>query len=104
MRVNNSGRGLQPDRLLSRAQTNGRLDLSAILSETERRPLNDNFSEGETEFLYQRRRIVPKRGSLLIAPIAFTHTHRGNRPKGGDKYIATSWILFQRAERLYGGR
>ena len=58
--------------------------------------LNDDFSDGETEFLYQRRKIVPKRGSLLIAPTAFTHTHRGNMPKGGDKYIATGWVLFHR--------
>jgi len=58
--------------------------------------LNDKFREGETEFLYQRRKIVPKTGSLLIAPTAFTHTHRGNMPKGGDKYIATSWVLFRR--------
>lgn len=65
--------------------------------------LNDGFEEGETEFLYQQRKVAPRAGSLLIAPAAFTHTHRGNRPKGGDKYIATSWILFQRAERLYGG-
>ena len=42
-------------------------------------------------------------GALLIAPAAFTHTHRGNRPVGGDKYIATSWVLFQPAERLFGG-
>lgn len=63
--------------------------------------LNDGFSEGETEFLYQDRRIAPKAGSLLIAPTAFTHTHRGNMPKGGNKYIATSWILFNRAEQLY---
>jgi hypothetical protein len=63
--------------------------------------LNDGFGEGETEFLYQGRRIVPKAGSLLIAPTAFTHTHRGNMPKGGNKYIATSWILFNRAEQLY---
>ena len=59
--------------------------------------LNDGFDDGETEFLYQQRRIAPKTGSLLIAPAAFTHTHRGNRPTGGDKYIATSWILFRRA-------
>ncbi|GAB2499546.1 2OG-Fe(II) oxygenase [Arenimonas alkanexedens] len=65
--------------------------------------LNDGFGEGETEFLYQGRKIVPRTGSLLIAPAAFTHTHRGNRPLGGDKYIATSWILFQRAEKLFGG-
>ena len=64
--------------------------------------LNDGFAAGETEFLYQQRRIVPKAGSLLIAPAAFTHTHRGNRPVGGDKYIATSWILFQRAEQIFG--
>lgn len=63
--------------------------------------LNEGFADGETEFLYQGRRIVPKTGSLLIAPGGFTHTHRGNRPSGGDKYIATSWILFQRAEQLY---
>lgn len=63
--------------------------------------LNDDFSEGETEFLYQQRRIVPKAGSLLIAPAGFTHTHRGNMPKGGNKYIATSWVLFQRAQQLY---
>jgi hypothetical protein len=66
--------------------------------------LNDSFEEGETEFLYQQRKIKPKVGSLLIAPTAFTHTHRGNKPMGGDKYIATSWLLFQRAEALYGQR
>ncbi|MFC3552328.1 2OG-Fe(II) oxygenase [Lysobacter cavernae] len=66
--------------------------------------LNDDFAEGETEFLYQQRKVAPCAGSLLIAPAAFTHTHRGNRPKGGDKIIATSWILFQRAEQLFGSR
>ena len=63
--------------------------------------LNDGFAEGETEFLFQRRKIVPRTGSLLFAPAGFTHTHRGNVPQGGDKYIATSWVLFQRAEQLY---
>jgi hypothetical protein len=63
--------------------------------------LNDGFGAGETEFLYQGRKVVPKTGSLLIAPAGFTHTHRGNRPSGSDKFIATSWILFQRAEKLY---
>lgn len=64
--------------------------------------LNDDFSQGETEFLYQQRKIAPRAGSLLIAPAAFTHTHRGNRPQDGDKFIATSWVLFQRAETLFG--
>lgn len=65
--------------------------------------LNDGFDEGETEFLYQSRKVRPRTGSLLVAPAAFTHTHRGNRPVGGDKYIATSWVLFQRSEALFGG-
>ncbi|HEY5971708.1 MAG TPA: 2OG-Fe(II) oxygenase [Pseudoxanthomonas sp.] len=63
--------------------------------------LNEEFEEGETEFLFQRRKIVPRTGSLLFAPTAFTHTHRGNRPQNGDKFIATSWILFQSAGKLY---
>lgn len=63
--------------------------------------LNDGFGEGETEFLHQQRKIAPRTGALLIAPAAFTHTHRGNRPRGGTKYIATSWVLFQRAENIY---
>ena len=63
----------------------------------------DGFGAGETEFLYQRRRIEPRTGSLLLAPAAFTHTHRGNTPAQGDKYIATSWILFRRAEHIFGG-
>lgn len=63
--------------------------------------LNDGFDEGETEFLFQQRKVKPSAGDLLIAPTAFTHTHRGNRPAGGDKFIATSWILFQRAEQLF---
>ncbi len=66
--------------------------------------LNDAFDEGETEFLYQSRKIQPRTGSLLIAPAFFTHTHRGNMPKNGDKYIATSWVLFQRAEALFRQR
>ncbi len=64
--------------------------------------LNDDFDEGETEFLFQQRKIEPRTGSLLIAPTAFTHTHRGNRPQQGDKFIATSWTLFQPAGKLYG--
>jgi hypothetical protein len=66
--------------------------------------LNDGFDAGETEFLFQQRRVAPRTGSLLVAPTAFTHTHRGNRPQRGDKFIATSWILFQRAEVLFATR
>jgi hypothetical protein len=66
--------------------------------------LNDGFGEGETEFFHQQRKITPKAGALLIAPAAFTHTHRGNMPKSGNKYIATSWVLFQRAEVVYAAK
>lgn len=66
--------------------------------------LNDGFEAGETEFLFQERKVVPEAGTLLIAPTAFTHTHRGNRPEGRDKVIATSWILFQRAQQIFSGR
>jgi hypothetical protein len=64
--------------------------------------LNDVDEGGETEFLYQGRKIAPKRGRMVIAPAGFTHTHRGNVAVSGDKYIATSWILYQRAEALFG--
>lgn len=64
--------------------------------------LNADFTEGETEFFHQQRKISPQTGAVLIAPAGFTHTHRGNKPIGGNKYIATSWLLFQRAEQLFG--
>ena len=56
--------------------------------------LNDNFEAGETEFLYQHYRYKPKRGDVVIFPAAFTHTHRGNPPINGTKYIITGWIEF----------
>ncbi|MBD1194941.1 2OG-Fe(II) oxygenase [Vulcanococcus sp. Clear-D1] len=54
--------------------------------------LNSVEEGGETEFLYLHRRIKPLQGRLLIFPAAFTHTHRGNPPLRGDKYILTSWL------------
>ena len=60
--------------------------------------LNDNFEGGETEFLYQNRRELPRQGDVLIFPAGFTHTHRGNPPIGGDKYLITSWALIQDEE------
>jgi hypothetical protein len=56
--------------------------------------LNDNFEAGETEFLYQQYRYKPNKGDLVIFPASFTHTHRGNPPIGGDKYIITGWVEF----------
>jgi hypothetical protein len=66
--------------------------------------LNDVEEGGETEFYYQNLKTKPKQGSLVIAPAGFTHTHRGNMPISSDKYIFTSWVLFQRTEQLYGNQ
>jgi hypothetical protein len=66
--------------------------------------LNDGFGDGETEFLHQGRKITPRTGALLLAPAGFSHTHRGNVPRGGDKYIATSWVLFQRGDAVHAPR
>lgn len=63
--------------------------------------LNDVEEGGETEFFYQKKKIIPKKGTMVIAPASFTHSHRGITPKSGDKYIATSWVMFNRAEQLY---
>lgn len=59
--------------------------------------LNDVEDGGETEFYYQELRVKPVRGTLLLWPAYFTHTHRGRTPRSCDKYILTGWILFQRA-------
>ena len=63
--------------------------------------LNDVEEGGETDFYYQNESIKPKAGRMVIAPAYFTHTHRGNVPKSNDKYILTSWLLFNRAENIY---
>lgn len=64
--------------------------------------LNDVNEGGETDFYHQQVSTKPKQGSLVIAPAGFTHTHRGNMPKSNDKYIFTSWVLYQRSVQLYG--
>ena len=57
--------------------------------------------EGETEFLWQGLRVQPKRGTLLIWPAQFTHTHRGNPVYNCTKYVATGWIEYA---DLYNGK
>lgn len=64
--------------------------------------LNDVDAGGETEFFYQQCQLKPTRGSLVLFPAGFTHTHKGAVPISGDKYILTSWVLYQSAEKLYG--
>lgn len=64
--------------------------------------LNDVEEGGETEFFYQQIKSKPEQGSLVIFPAGFTHTHRGQKPISDDKYIFTSWVLYQRAQDMYG--
>ena len=57
--------------------------------------LNTIKEGGETEFLYQNKRIKAVQGTLLIWPAGYTHVHRCNPPIGQDKYILTSWGMLQ---------
>lgn len=54
--------------------------------------LQDDDDGGETEFLYQRVRLKPKKNQCVIWPGSFTHTHRGNPPLKKNKYILTGWL------------
>ena len=60
--------------------------------------LNDlpSGANGETEFLYQQRRINPVENTMVLWPAGFTHAHRGN-PVYGDhsKYIVTGWFYHE---------
>ena len=47
---------------------------------------------GETEFLFQSKRVEPKRGRTLIWPAHFTHVHRGNPVLEGEKLYITGWF------------
>jgi hypothetical protein len=57
--------------------------------------LNTIEDGGETEFLYQSKRIAPVQGRLILSPTGYTHIHRGNPPLKDDKYILTTWIEYQ---------
>lgn len=56
--------------------------------------LNDVEEGGETEFLYQHKRVKPEKGKLLIWPSQFTHVHRGNPPLSNTKYVLTGWVEY----------
>ena len=54
--------------------------------------LNDVKEGGETEFLYQLKRISPEKGTICLFPAEYTHPHRGNTPYSNPKYIMTGWL------------
>jgi hypothetical protein len=54
--------------------------------------LNDVEAGGETEFLYQQRRVEARKGRLVVWPASYTHAHRGNPPLQETKYILTGWV------------
>ena len=56
--------------------------------------LNDVDEGGETEFLYQGFRQKATKGTLVVWPAGYTHTHRGNPPYSNDKYVITGWANF----------
>ena len=56
--------------------------------------LTDVEEGGETEFLYQSKRIKPVVGRTLIWPAGYTHVHRGNTPIKGEKIYATGWFEY----------
>jgi hypothetical protein len=50
---------------------------------------------GETEFLYQQRRLQPTENMMVLWPATFTHAHRGNTVFGErSKYIVTGWFYY----------
>jgi len=56
--------------------------------------LNDVEDGGETEFMYQKRRIKPTKGTVVIFPACMTHVHKGNLLLGdNNKYIVTGWYI-----------
>lgn len=55
--------------------------------------LNDVREGGETEFMYQGKRVNAKQGRIVIWPAGWTHVHRGNPPLSNTKYILTGWIV-----------
>lgn len=57
--------------------------------------LNDVTDCGETEFYYQKTKIVPEKGLTVIFPVDWTFTHRGVTSPSQIKYVITGWFNFK---------
>ena len=54
--------------------------------------LNDiEIDEGETEFLYEKMRVRPRKGLGCMFPAGWTFQHRGNPVHSATKYMTTGW-------------
>ena len=64
--------------------------------------LNDVDEGGETGFLFKDEdtndffKVKPKTGKLIIHPASWPYIHKGYMPKSDDKYILTTWLLYNK--------
>jgi Rps23 Pro-64 3,4-dihydroxylase Tpa1-like proline 4-hydroxylase len=54
--------------------------------------LNDVEEGGETSF-FNKGKIRPEQGKLVLFPSCWTYPHAGIMPISSDKYIITGWVL-----------
>lgn len=54
--------------------------------------LNDVYTGGETEFMFYKLKIQPRKGLTIIWPAGWTHIHRGLPSSTTEKIIATGWF------------
>jgi len=58
--------------------------------------LNNVEDGGSTYFNHYDLDIKPTKGLTLIWPAEWTHAHKGNVLKAGEKYIVTGWLTFSK--------
>ena len=54
--------------------------------------LNDVHTGGETEFMFYKLKIQPRKGLTIVWPAGWTHLHRGLPSPTTEKIIATGWF------------
>jgi len=60
--------------------------------------LNDVEEGGETEILYEKTLVKPKKGRVICHPATFPFVHNGHTPISGDKYILTTWLAYSEVD------
>jgi prolyl 4-hydroxylase len=61
--------------------------------------LNDVAEGGETSFPYLDLMVKPRCGRLLMFPPYWMYQHRGVAPVSGEKYILSTYLLFDMTKR-----